>query len=102
MTAKFKGTGELDQPITFKVDSTIVEPYFQLSPADMRQLNKDDKERAKTLVRDGGKQLHIDLHQTRLYQVSLLLTPEEFFLERNTPVELDGQTPLMLLRKLLD
>ena len=100
MTAKFKGPGDLDTPITFKVDSTIVEPYFQLSPADMRQLRKDDKERANVLVRDGGKLVHVDLHQLRLYQVTLLLSPEEFF--QSAPATLDGPTPLLLLQKRLN
>lgn len=100
MTAKFKGRGELDTPITFKVDSAIVEPYFQLCPADMRRLHKDDKDRANILVRDGGKMLHVELHQLKLYQVSLLYSHEEFLKEQSTAVTLDGKTPLMLLQKL--
>jgi hypothetical protein len=99
VTAKFKGPGD-GTPISFKIDSsTIVEPYFQLSPTDMRQLNRDDKQRANTLVREGGKLLQVDLYQLRVYQVSLLLSPDEFFHERTAPATLDGQAPLMLLVK---
>ncbi len=99
VTAKFKCPGD-GIPISFKIDSaTIVEPYFQLSPSDMRQLRKDDKERANTLVRDGGKLLQADMYQLRLYQVSLLLSPEEFFQDRTAPATLDGPTPLLLLAK---
>ncbi|GAX13666.1 hypothetical protein FisN_14Lh318 [Fistulifera solaris] len=99
VTAKFKGLGD-GAPITFKIDSSsIVEPYFQLSPSDMRQLNRDDKQRANTLVREGGKLLQADMYQLRLYQVSLLLSPEEFFQDRAALATLDGQTPLLLLAK---
>lgn len=101
MTAKFKGPGDLDKPITFKVDTSIVEPYFELSPADMRQLRKDDKDRANTLVREGGKGLYVELHQLKLYQVCLLHSPEEFFREQRSPT-LDGPNPLMLLRTKLN
>ena len=84
-----------------KVASSILEPHFSLSPADMRSLSKQDKARANELVRDGGRHVHAQLSSSNVYQVSLYLTPTEFFGQPEQPA-LEQRQYILLLSKILE
>jgi len=63
----------------------------------MRKLSKSDKARADTLVRDGGQALRRNTIQLHCYEVTLHLSPDEFFAD---PLPLHGGTkPVLRLER---
>ena len=98
MGAKFHG-GDPSRVLSCRVDSSILEPFFGLSPSDMRQLNRTDKERANDLVRDGGREVQAQTQQRNRYEVSLLWSPKEFSQVESLE---DGKKPVLLLQRKLD
>lgn len=99
MGAKFHAGGDVSRLLSCRVDSSILEPFFGLSPSEMRHLNRSDKERASNLVRDGGRAVQAQTQQLTSYQVSLLLSPDEF--SSTTSLE-DSKKPVLLLRKKME
>jgi hypothetical protein len=99
MGAKFHG-GSGTTVLSCRVDSTILEPHFKLPPTEMRNLNKTDKDMANNLVREGGRAVQVLTQSIAPYEVSLLLSPDEFFAQ---PTALDnGKNPVLVLRKRLE
>ena len=84
-----------NEPISCRVDSCILEPHFAYPPGEMRKLSKTNKEETNNLVRDGGRKVLAQLQVPRYYEVSLNLSPEEYFQQEN------DKQQVLLLRKML-
>ena len=71
----------------------------------MRKLNKENRSQAEGLVKDGGQKLNTMLVQPGTFEVSLLVSPEDFFNNNNVttprPTTVDGNVPILLLRNRL-
>lgn len=98
MIAKYRGGGGdagAVQLISAKVSSRILEPHFEVPPAEMRKLNKSDKAQASALVSEGGKRVQAFMATTQTYQVTLLERPDDFF--RDPSSSLDGNKAIVCL-----
>ncbi|GKY96871.1 hypothetical protein MPSEU_000646200 [Mayamaea pseudoterrestris] len=93
MSARFKSPG-FDGLVTCKIASSILEPFFGVKPGEMRKMNREDKQRANDIVRDGGRKVQEVLNGRHYYDWTLLQTPEEFFAKSPAP---DGTEPILLL-----
>jgi hypothetical protein len=115
MIAKYRGADEnsCNDPdnsctngrgVTCKVGSSILEPHFAISPGEMRKLNKHDRCQADVLVREGGRLVQAAMIKLESYEVSLLGTPEEFFLIGKESAQriLDGNDPILLMARKID
>jgi hypothetical protein len=65
----------------------------------MRKLNKEDRSKAETLVKEGGQRLYQATLQPCSYELSLLQPPDEFFKAGPTSFPVDGNSPLICLLK---
>jgi hypothetical protein len=77
MDARFRGDSDnvygvedIPTTITCRVASSIMEPYFELAPAEMRKLNRSDRTRADHLVLEGGRDLRQELLRLHEYEVA--------------------------------
>jgi hypothetical protein len=69
----------------------------------MRSLSREDRKKSEELTRNGGKMVQEALFQTRLYDMTLLLSPDEFFRSATDPMPpLDGTNPVLHLVKRCD
>ena len=108
MDARFRGNSdnvagveEIHNTITCRMASSVMEPYFELSPAEMRKLNRSDRARADHLVLEGGRVLRQESLRLHVYEVALEHMPDEFFsTATTTATQLNGQHPILrLLRR---
>ena len=95
------GVADIPTTITCRVASSIMEPYFELAPAEMRKLNRSDRTRADHLVLEGGRDLRQELLRLHEYEVALEQMPNEFFSAAATTAnQLNGLAPILrLLRR---
>jgi hypothetical protein len=63
----------------------------------MRKMNREDKQRANELVREGGRKVQEVLNGQHYYEWMLFLSPEEFY---STNPAQDGTVPIILLMSL--
>jgi hypothetical protein len=65
----------------------------------MRKLNKQDKAQAEILVREGGKSVQSSMLEYHWYEVTFLLTSDEFFGSSDADRQLDGRKPILSVFK---
>lgn len=64
----------------------------------MRKLSREDRKKSEELTRNGGKHVQEALFQPRSYEMTLLLSPDEFFRSATNPMPtLDGPNPVLHL-----
>lgn len=95
------GVEDIHNTITCRMASSVMEPYFELSPAEMRKLNRSDRTRADQLVLEGGRALRQESIRLHVYEVALEQTPEEFISAGTTiATQINGLQPILrLLRR---
>jgi len=104
MDARFRGASDADDPITCRVASAIIEPFFSVSPAEMRKLNKSDRTRSDALVGEGGRALRRCTLQLHCYELTLEHSPEDFFAAAESSAmtattSLNGSKPILCLQR---
>ena len=100
MDARFRGASDADDPITCRVASAIIEPFFPVSPAEMRKLNKSDRTRSDALVGEGGRALRRCTLQLNCYELTLEHAPDDFFVAaEGSTTSLDGAKPILCLQR---
>ena len=79
LVGKFLGPKASDGSIAMRVASSVLEPYFDMSAAEIRKLSREDKERANRIVNQCSSTFVHDFSSLQQFQMKLLLTADEFF-----------------------
>jgi len=80
MVSNFLGPKTSDGKVACRVISSVVEPYFDgHSPAEIRKLSREDKERANRIVNQSSSTFVHDFSSLCQLKMKLLLTADEFF-----------------------
>jgi len=80
LVGRFLGPKQSDGAIACRVESSIFETYFDgYSPAEIRKLSREDKDRANRIVNQSSSQFVHDFSSLGQFQMKLLLTADEFF-----------------------
>jgi len=74
------GPKSADGFISCRVESELMEPYFgELTPTEIRKLQKTEKERANKVVNESSKQFLHEFKSLAEFYMKLALGPDEFF-----------------------
>ncbi|KAL7554883.1 hypothetical protein ACHAWF_018429 [Thalassiosira exigua] len=80
LVAKFFGPKQSDGAVACRVESSVLERYFDgYSPAEVRKLSREDKAATNRVVNQSCSQFVHDFSSLGQVQMKLLLTPDEFF-----------------------
>lgn len=102
MNARFQGPlSQKDGLITCRLESEILDPFFEKPATEIRKLNKENRPLVERLISDGGNRVQEALYQQNLFEVRLYRSTDEFFADDTDALRtVDGDKPiLMLLRR---
>ena len=74
----------------------------------MRKLNRENRPQAEKFVKDGGQSLQNKMIQPKCYEVTMLHSPEHFFMgtesngNNSDSSKIDGSNPILILLKDVD
>jgi len=99
----FYGPKQSDGPIACQVESVLMEPFFQVSPGEIRKLTREDRERSNRIVTQSSTAFIHELSSLGRVHIKLMLTADEFF-EKISSMPSDGwlvdtKNPLLLVVK---
>ena len=99
MKATFAATENDNDTITVSVANSLMQPYFELGPTDMRKLSRVNKAEADRLVHTGGLSVKQVLTGLATWEMKMTMTSDEFFDIIPFPI-LDGEDAILeLLQK---
>ncbi|KAL3810459.1 hypothetical protein ACHAXA_008821 [Cyclostephanos tholiformis] len=79
---KFFGPKLSDGAIACRVESSLLAPYFDIySPAEIRKLTREDKDRVHRIINQCMSQCIHDFSSLGQFQMKLIFTPDEFTAE---------------------
>ncbi|CAJ1962433.1 unnamed protein product [Cylindrotheca closterium] len=79
MQATFGSTTNTDLLLACKFPSTLIEPYFELSPKELRDLAKVDRIKSDRIVKEGGDKVRAKFFPLQYYKARLFPTVDEVF-----------------------
>ncbi|KAL7532760.1 hypothetical protein ACHAXR_004831 [Thalassiosira sp. AJA248-18] len=80
LVGNFFGPKQSDGAISCRVQSSLFEGYFDgYTPAEIRKLSREDKDRANRIVNQSSTQFIHDFSSLGQFQMKLLLTADVFF-----------------------
>eukprot|EP00986_Skeletonema_menzelii_P003817 scaffold1249_cov127-Skeletonema_menzelii.AAC.4 len=103
LVSTFYGPKQSDGPIACQVESVLMEPFFQVSPGEIRKLTREDRERSNRIVTQSSTAFIHELSSLGRVHIKLMLTADEFF-EKISSMPSDGwlvdtKNPLLLVVK---
>jgi hypothetical protein len=93
MAVHFSGPGS-DRLITVAVADDLLRPHFQISPAEMRKLSRENRDASDRISQEGGMSVMAALSKLAPWQLTLNWTSDEYF-DQQQGIKLDGEIPLL-------
>jgi RecQ mediated genome instability protein len=97
----FAGISDHDQRLCCRIHSSLLDPHFEVSAADLRSISRTDRERSHHITNAGGDRVKQHYFGPCTWTASLYLPVEEVFGDDNkTPAErlTDLNHPIVMLQ----
>jgi len=97
MRCLFTGPEASDENVTCRIASSLLQPFFDVDPYELRKMHRENKEHGNKIVSEKGQEILSELQPLASLHLKLLLTRDEFFKQENVPIRVDGDCAILLV-----